>query len=107
MFDGGLEVLSKDSDVAPLDAATIAFPLIIRQVQTGDRFYPFGMNGSKLVSDFLTDRKLNLLEKRRQLVVTDASGTILWLVGLRTDHRYRVTSSTTRILRLTRLSENG
>jgi tRNA(Ile)-lysidine synthase len=63
-------------------------------------FCPFGMEGHKLVSDFLTDSKLSLLEKRRQLVVTDATGAILWLVGLRTDNRYRVTPQTTTILRL-------
>lgn len=103
LFDGTIDAISKEPDIATLDASTIAFPLTVRQVQTGDCFQPFGMNGCKLVSDFLTDRKLNLLEKRRQQVVTDASGHILWLVGLRTDHRYRVTSSTTRILRLSRL----
>jgi tRNA(Ile)-lysidine synthase len=59
------------------------------------------MTGRRLVSDFLTDLKLSLLEKRRQLVVTDATDTILWLVGLRTDNRFRVTPDTTAILRLT------
>ena len=62
----------------------------------GDRFVPFGMKGSKLVSDFMTDRKMNLFEKQRQLVVVDSSGKILWLVGLRTDNRYRVCESTER-----------
>jgi tRNA(Ile)-lysidine synthase len=105
LIEGGKGLLSKNSDVATLDATHIMFPLTIRQVQTGDSFQPFGMDGRKLVSDFLTDRKLNLIEKRRQLVLTDVSGTILWLVGLRTDHRYRVTSSTTRILRLTLMTD--
>lgn len=105
LIEGGKGLLSKNPDVATLDATHIMFPLTIRQVQTGDSFQPFGMDGRKLVSDFLTDRKLNLIEKRRQLVLTDASGTILWLVGLRTDHRYRVTSSTTRILRLTLMTD--
>ena len=59
------------------------------------------MSGHRLVSDFLTDLKLSVLEKRRQLVVTDATDTILWLVGLRTDNRFRVTPDTTTILRLT------
>ena len=63
-------------------------------------FQPFGMEGRKLVSDFLTDRKLTILEKRRQLVVTDATGIIIWLVGLRTDHRFRITPETRRILKI-------
>jgi tRNA(Ile)-lysidine synthase len=58
------------------------------------------MSGHRLISDFLTDLKLSVLEKRRQLVVTDATDTILWLVGLRTDNRFRVNPDTTTILRL-------
>ena len=97
-------IISKTTDCATLDAATVQFPLTLRTVREGDVFCPFGMEGHRLVSDFLTDRKRSVLEKRRQLVVTDASGTILWLVGLRTDNRFRVTSGTTSILRLTCLS---
>ena len=94
--------VSKSPDVATLDATRIQFPLTVRPVQQGDRFQPYGMQGQKLVSDFLTDQKLNLLEKRRQLVIADATGAILWLVGLRTDRRYRVTNDTTTVLRITR-----
>ena len=93
--------ISKTSDCATLDLSKVQFPLTLRPVREGDVFCPFGMTGRRLVSDFLTDLKLSLLEKRRQLVVTDATGTILWLVGLRTDNRFRVTPDTTAILRLT------
>ena len=92
--------ISKSPDVATLDAARIQFPLTVRPVQQGDRFQPYGMQGQKLVSDLLTDLKQNILEKRRQLVVTDATGAILWLVGFRIDHRYRVTSNTATVLRV-------
>ena len=92
--------ISKLADCATLDKEKVSFPLTVRPVQSGDMFCPFGMEGHKLVSDFLTDSKLSLLEKRRQLVVTDATGAILWLVGLRTDNRFRVTPQTTAILRL-------
>ena len=92
--------ISKLADCATLDKEKVSFPLTVRPVQSGDVFCPFGMEGHKLVSDFLTDSKLSLLEKRRQLVVTDATGAILWLVGLRTDNRFRVTPQTTTILRL-------
>ena len=95
--------ISKLADCATLDKAKVLFPLTVRPVQSGDVFSPFGMEGRKLVSDFLTDRKLSILEKRCQLVVTDATGAILWLVGLRTDNRFRVNSDTTAILRLTLL----
>jgi tRNA(Ile)-lysidine synthase len=93
--------ISKTPDCATIDLSKVKFPLTLRPVREGDAFCPFGMTGHRLVSDFLTDLKLSVLEKRRQLVVTDATDTILWLVGLRTDNRFRVTPDTTTILRLT------
>ena len=93
--------ISKSEECATLDAANIQFPLTVRQVASGDAFCPFGMEGRKLVRDFLTDRKISLLEKRRQLVVTAANGDIIWLVGQRTDHRYRITASTRQVLSIT------
>ena len=93
--------ISRDPQVATLNADKVRFPLTLRSVQQGDRFQPYGMQGQKLVSDFLTDLKLNILEKRRQLVLTDATGTILWLVGRRIDHRYRLSLQTdTAVLRI-------
>lgn len=94
-------IVSKTNDCATLDAENIQFPLTLRPVREGDAFCPFGMSGHRLVSDFLTDLKCSVLEKRRQLVVTDATSTILWLVGLRTDNRFRVSDRTTSILSLT------
>ena len=77
-----------------LDASQVSFPLTVRPMEQGDRFVPFGMEGMKLVSDYLTDRKKNIFEKRSQLVVTDAKGRICWLVGERADNRFRVTPAT-------------
>ena len=93
-------LISRESDVATLDASRIKFPLKLRPVQTGDWFVPFGMKGRKLISDFLTDHKQTIFQKRRQMVLTDASGQILWLVGLRTDNRFCVTPETTDILKI-------
>lgn len=88
--------IDRSADHACLDASVAAFPLTVRPVEAGDRFVPFGMRGSKLVSDFLTDRKCTLLEKRRQLVVTGADGRILWLVGRRIDNGAAVRTGRTR-----------
>jgi tRNA(Ile)-lysidine synthase len=93
--------ISKSADVATVDADKVKFPLTLRPVSTGDRFVPFGMKGSKLVSDYLTNQKVSLLDKRRQLVLGDASGAIIWLVGRRTDNRFRIDNDTKRTLRIT------
>lgn len=94
-------IVSKDPKTATLDADKVAFPLTLRRVGQGDRFVPFGMTGSRLVSDFLTDKKLSRAEKQAQTVVTDATGRIIWLVAERTDNRFRVAPETQTILRLT------
>ena len=88
----------KESTRAGVDAGKVRFPLTLRPVQAGDRFQPYGMKGSRLVSDYLTDLKCNLFEKRRQLVLTDATGCILWVVGHRTAQPFCVTPDTTQTL---------
>ena len=93
--------IEKSPDVACLDASKVSFPLTVRPWQEGDRFTPFGMKGSKLVSDYLTDRKKNYFERRRQLVVEDAKGTIVWLVGERTSEKCRVSAETEKVVRVT------
>ncbi len=97
--------ISKDKNIATLDARNIQFPLIFRNARNGDRFVPFGMKGSKLVSDYLTDRHRSLNEKRSQMVVEDADGRIIWLAGERTDNRFRVDAATTEVLIIT-LAQN-
>lgn len=80
------------------DANLIEFPLTVRCVSPGDRFIPFGMRGSKLVSDYMTDIKLSLFDKQRQLVLTDFSGRIVWLVNQRPDNRFRISCNTSKLL---------
>lgn len=92
--------ISRDPYLATLDADSVAFPLTIRPVGEGDRFVPFGMKGQRLVSDFLTDRHLSLYRKRRQLVVCDARGHIVWVVGLRTAAPVSIGDKTKDMLRL-------
>lgn len=90
--------INRDPTHATLDASQIHFPLTLRHTRDGDRFCPFGMNGSRLISDLLTDLKLSRFEKRDQLVLTDATGRILWVVGRRCDNRFRVNANTQRVL---------
>jgi tRNA(Ile)-lysidine synthase len=92
--------VSKEPHIATLDADKVAFPLTIRRVEEGDWMVPYGMTGRKLLSDLMTDLKMNIFEKRRQLVVVDAQGVIVWAVGLRTDHRVAVSDQTKEVLEI-------
>ena len=93
-------IVSRTPACATLDADKVDLPLTVRPVKPGDRFHPFGMKGTRLVSDYLTDLKYTLFEKRRQLVVCDAHDQILWLVDLRTDQRFAIGSTTSRMLEI-------
>ena len=90
--------VKKQKNVASLDASKVKFPLTVRRVQTGDRFVPFGMKGSKLLSDYMTDRKMSLFKKQQQTVLTDADGNILWVVNERPDGRFCVSKNTEKVI---------
>ena len=92
--------VSKVPHIATLDADKVAFPLTVRRVEEGDWMVPYGMTGRKLLSDLMTDLKMNVFEKRRQLLVVDAQGVIVWAVGLRTDQRAAVRESTVSVWEL-------
>ncbi len=86
--------------VACLDAETLTFPLEIRKYQEGDWFCPLGMNQKKLISDFLTDKKVPLnLKKNVQLVLS--KGSVVWVIGHRIDNRNKVTEKTEGLCILT------
>lgn len=83
---------------AYIDASKLSFPLVIRTISKGDRFCPFGMKGSKLISNYLTDRKKSLFDKEKQLLIEDAKGRIVWLINERADNRFRTDGNTNNII---------
>ena len=92
--------VSKKPFVATFDAQKVVFPLTVRRVEEGDWMIPFGMRGRKLLSDLMTDRKMTVFEKRRQLVVVDAQDVIVWAVGLRIADSVAVAKTTQSVLEL-------
>lgn len=91
---------SKEHHRITLDANKVSFPLTYRLAAQGDRFQPFGMKGTKLISDYLTDRKRNYMEKMSQHVLTDRKGEIIWLIGERTSDGSKITPQTESILEI-------
>lgn len=96
--------IRKEKSFLCLDADKVKIPLRVRYWQTGDRFYPFGMKGSKLVSDYLTDCKKSKFEKDDQLVLVSGEE-LVWVVGERPDRRFSVDASTRRILQIEIIEE--
>ena len=92
-------IISKDPKYAYIDIDKIHGNLFVRQIKAGDSFVPFGMKGRKLISDFLTDMKLNIFEKEAQIVLCDDRD-ILWVVGKRVSNLYKVNFNTNKIMKL-------
>ena len=94
-----LDEIPSDRSTACLDLDLIQFPLTIRHWLFGDYFYPLGMDQMKKVSDFFVDNKVPVPEKERIWIL--ASGRkIVWIVGHRIDHRFRITEKTRKVLML-------
>ena len=86
-----------------LEVDKLVFPLTIRKKNTGDKFKPFGMNKFKLLSDFLKDQKLNKFEKDNCEVLVNGNNDIIWILGYRSDNRYKVETQATNLIKLTLL----
>lgn len=91
--------IDPSNDVANLDLNKITFPLIVRRWEKGDSFYPLGLNKKKKLSDYFIDRKLSIPEKENIWLLCSGSQ-ILWIIGQRIDHRFRVTSKTKEVLQV-------
>lgn len=71
--------------------------VLLRHWRDGDRFKPFGMHGSKLVSDLFTDFKLSEKEKNETWLL-EADGEIVWVLGYRSSQSFKVSSDSTHYL---------
>ena len=91
------EEMPKTPNKIWLDAARIAFPLQLRYWQEGDRFCPLGMNGKqKKVGDLLTNLKTPANIKKQTLIL-ESSGEIVWVLGYRLDERAKISETTQNV----------
>lgn len=72
---------------------------MLRHRRDGDRINPFGMKGSRLISDIFSDAKLNDDSKDATWLLT-RNGVILWIVGMRASSHFAVTPDSTAIIAL-------
>jgi tRNA(Ile)-lysidine synthase len=61
---------------------------------------PLGMHRRKKLSDFFVDAGIPAHDKYRYPLLTAADGTIVWVCGSRIDERFKITDSTSTVLRL-------
>ncbi|TVQ18298.1 MAG: tRNA lysidine(34) synthetase TilS [Bacteroidetes bacterium] len=89
--------IKKEHNVAFLDADKLQFPLTLRAFKEGDYFYPFGMSGKKKLSDYFVDEKVALTDKQNKWLLCSGED-IVWVIGMRTDERYRISLPVCKVL---------
>lgn len=96
--------LKQPAGVLAFDADKLRFPFVLRSWKTGDWMIPFGMKGRKKLSDIFADLKYEATEKTAALVLEDGLSTdsshVAALLGVRMDDRYRISSSTSKVLKI-------
>jgi tRNA(Ile)-lysidine synthetase-like protein len=71
----------------------------LRRWKPGDRFVPLGMSEPKKLQDFFVDEHVPRAQRDRVPLLVSGDA-IVCVVGMRIDERFKLTSSTTRALRL-------
>uniref|UniRef100_A0A7C3UWK0 tRNA(Ile)-lysidine synthase n=1 Tax=Desulfobacca acetoxidans TaxID=60893 RepID=A0A7C3UWK0_9BACT len=86
-------------DLVWLDADRVSFPLGLRPVLPGDRFWPEGAKGARKMQDFLVDARIpRWLRPYLPLVLSEER--IIWVPGLRRAEPVKITPRTSRLLEL-------
>lgn len=81
--------LNNYKNQAHINPKKLNFPLFLRKVKSNDKFSPLGMTSRKRVWDYLKDKKVPVLDRKQQWVLTDKTN-IIWVVGHQIDENYKV-----------------
>ncbi len=71
----------------------------LRPWKFGDKIQLLGMDGTKKISDVLTDLKIPPSERKKKYVL-EYKKDIVWLVGYRINEKYKITNYTKNIIKL-------
>ncbi len=102
--------LKQPADVLIMDADKLKFPFVMRAWRSGDWLIPLGMRGKKKVSDLFTDLKYTSLQKKSAVLLVDVhtpgladSQHVAALACVRPDDRYKVTSGTSNVVKISEI----
>lgn len=82
-----IEIISKsevdDNNICRLNLEEIKLPLYVRTRHNGDKMEVKKLDGHKKINDIFIDNKISTKDRNLWPVVTDSTGLIVWLPGLK------------------------
>jgi tRNA(Ile)-lysidine synthase len=76
-----------------VDRAALRAEVIVRTWRPGDRMAPLGLGGTKSLQDLFTARRV-ARARRATVPVVECGGEIVWVAGVATSERFKVTDAT-------------
>jgi tRNA(Ile)-lysidine synthase len=95
-----------NEDLALFDWDEIGSSLTVRSRREGDRFQPFGMEGTQSLKELLINAKVAFSFRASVPLLCDEAG-ILWVVGMRRSARAPVTEDTRTVLAVRARTSEG
>jgi tRNA(Ile)-lysidine synthase len=82
-----------------LDRDALGERLLVRSWRPGDRMAPLGLEGTKSLQDLFTARRV-ARARRATVPVVESGGEIVWVAGVATSERFKVTADTREAVHL-------
>ena len=89
--------LAKTGGELRVDLEKISFPLLLRSLQPGERFHPYGGPGRKKISRYFNDLKIPPKERPGWPILL-SEGKVVAVLGLQLDHNFRISTNTSKAL---------
>ncbi len=79
----------------------LLFPLVLRGRRPGERFQPLGLGGrSRKLKKYFNELRLTPRQRACWPLLVNGNGAIIWILGRRLDHRFRLTPDCRQPIRL-------
>jgi tRNA(Ile)-lysidine synthase len=99
-------ISNQNKNIIFVEESKLQFPLTIRKWNSGDYFYPAGMQGKKKVSKYFKDEKFTLFQKQ-QAFILESNNKIIWIIGHRADERFKPENTNKNIIQITYNNEEN
>ncbi|MEA3470525.1 MAG: tRNA lysidine(34) synthetase TilS, partial [Thermodesulfobacteriota bacterium] len=97
-FVGTEEIDFRLENTVFIDYNKMVPPIYIRNVRKGDRIQPFGMEGTKKLSDIFIDKKIPK-GKREHIPLLADGKSVLWIPEIELSQRVKITNMTEKVVK--------